>query len=123
MKYSPKQLATAFYEILTEKPSAHKEIITHFAAFLKKTGLTKMLSDIERHFEIIRLKKENAIKVEIATAEKKPPTFPTKINGKKVELFWQTAPSLIAGNIVQIGDLRIDNSVRRRLNDLTEAIK
>lgn len=124
-RYSPKQLATAFYELLAEAKTAvvKKQLIIRFAAYIQKIGAGKMLNEIERHFEIIRLKKENAVKVEIALAEKKQPIFPTKINGKKVELFWRTALSLIAGSVIRIGDMRIDNSIRRRLKDLIEAIR
>ncbi|MEK7081977.1 MAG: F0F1 ATP synthase subunit delta, partial [Patescibacteria group bacterium] len=107
-RYSPKQLATAFYELLSEKPTARKEIVSRFAVFLKKMGAARLLNEIGRHFEKIRRQKENAIKVEIVTAQKSQPIFPTKINGKKVELAWQTDPALIAGSIIRIGDLRID---------------
>ena len=118
MKYSSKQLATAFYELLADKPKEHKQIVSRFAAFLQKIGVTKMSNEITRQFEITRLKKENAIKVEIVSAEKNRPIFPTKINGKKTELSWRTDPGLIAGAIIKIGDIRIDNSITRRLSEL-----
>lgn len=122
MKYSPKQLALAFYELLAEKPTAHKQVIAHFATFLKRIGALKMLSEIARQFEIVRLKKENAIKVEIVSAEKNRPICPVKINGKKTELSWQTDPSIIAGAIIKIGDTRIDNSIARRLSEFKKIL-
>ncbi|MFA6272960.1 MAG: F0F1 ATP synthase subunit delta [Candidatus Paceibacterota bacterium] len=122
MRYSPKQLATALYELLAEKPEAHKQTLVHFATYIQKIGAARMLSDIERHFENIRLQKENVIKVKISTAEKNQPIFPEKISGKKVELAWHTDQSLIAGAIIQIGDMRIDNSIKGRLENLKQVI-
>lgn len=122
MKYSPKQLALAFYELLAEKPTAHKQVIAHFATFLQKIGAAKMLGDIERHFEIIRLNKENKIKVVMETTGKNQPIFPSKVGGKKTELSWQTDPSIIAGAIIKIGDTRIDNSIARRLSEFKKIL-
>src|SRR3989344_4239552 len=120
-RYSPKQLATVLYELISEKPKARKEILSHFAVFLHKIEAVKMLSELERHFEIIHQKKENIIKVEIETAEKTfSSSFPKTINVKKVDSVWRHNPKLLAGTVIKIDDTRIDNSVKIRLENFKQ---
>lgn len=125
MKYSSKQYAAALYELLEEAklPAARKEVFSKFAAKLQQNGDVKIVNDIAYHFEKYRQGKEKIIPVSIQTAGKSHPDFPKHLGDKKVELTVTENPNLIAGTIITVGDYRVDNSVRRRLEELASVIQ
>ncbi len=124
MRYSATQYAEAFYELLAGAtvPTKRKDIVARFAATLEAHHATKLADDIIFHMEKIRQERENVVPVIVRTAGASHPEFPKHLGGKKIELTVIPDPTLIAGTIITVGDDRIDNSVRARLKELSDAI-
>jgi F0F1-type ATP synthase delta subunit len=53
MKYSPRQYAEAFYELLKEAPHNHKKVIHELVTKLEADGNLKMAGEIMDHFKKI----------------------------------------------------------------------
>jgi F0F1-type ATP synthase delta subunit len=137
MKYSSKQYAAALYGLLaeTKSPAERKIMLAKFAAKLERNNETKLVDEIFHQYEKFRQDREKIIPVSIRTAGnraqaeqsshdgKTHPDFPKHIGDKKVELTVTEDQSLLAGAVITVGDYRIDNSVRRRLDDLAKVFQ
>ena len=98
MKYSPRQYAEAFYDLLKESPHNHKKVIQDFTKSLQENGNLKMADEIMEHFKKIG-------------EEEKPDITTTK-----------EAPELKGGVRIRIGDTVIENNMAERLKNLKNVI-
>ncbi len=94
MRYSPRQYAGVFYDLLKESPHNHKKVIHDFAKTLEANEDLKLVGEIMDHF--IKIGDED--KPEIATTKE--------------------LPELKAGIRIRIGDTIIENSLQERLRNL-----
>ena len=98
MRYSPRQYAEAFYELLKESPHNHKKVIQEFTRSLEANGNLKMADEIMEHFKKI--------------GEEEKPDITTS----------KEAPELKGGVRIRIGDTIIENNIAERLRNLKKVI-
>ena len=101
------------------------ELVRNFVLLTVEKGRSAELEQIQREFEQLVAIEEGRLDVELTTAyelsEKEARTILAVIeqaSGRKVEATRRVDPDLIGGLVLQAGSLRVDASVRGRLNRL-----
>jgi F-type H+-transporting ATPase subunit delta len=105
------------------------ERFVNFARLLAEKNRIAEVVDIQREFERLIAVEERVLELELTTAVELSDEEAQKIvgeieksAGRKVEATRLVDPSLIGGLVVQAGSLRLDASVRGRLNQLREEL-
>jgi F-type H+-transporting ATPase subunit delta len=87
------------------------------------------VAEVQREFERLIAAEERVVELELTTAVELSDDEARKIvgeiekaAGRKVEATRAVDPSLIGGLVVQAGSVRLDASVRGRLNQLREEL-
>lgn len=124
MRYSPYQYAEALYELTAGKRDGElRDIIRKFLKRLAVDGALGFIRDIALDFESIARAHAGVTVGKIFHAG---PIARKKIRtalGKKTEVTFAEDPRLIGGPIVEVGDLRVDASIRRRLQELRRVFR
>jgi F-type H+-transporting ATPase subunit delta len=101
------------------------ELVRNFLLLLAQRGRAAELEEIEREFERLVAEEEGRIEVELTTAvelsEEDAKSIVSQIEqaaGRTVEARRNVDPSLLGGIVLQAGSLRVDASVRGRLERL-----
>lgn len=123
MRYSPTQYATALAGLIEEAPAAkRRETIQAFLDALAKQGALPLLSEIVRECERASDKKAGLHHVSIAAPERlqegavaRKLLFKARVNAVR-------DVRLKGGAVVEIDGLRVDNSIRIRLERVREAL-
>lgn len=130
MTYSPKQYAQALHQAIFEsRPEDEERILDNFVQVLKLSGDLLKADAIEQEF----LNYEREIKgiqtAEVISAKKLSVAEEQRILkelnayvGGKVELKSQVQAGLVGGVVIKLGDLLLDGSVRRTLEDLKDQL-
>ena len=122
MKYFPVQYARALHDIASEAPvTKRRETIREFLETVAKNGSLNLIPDIIREFELL-VDTESGIRhvvistperlAEGAVARKLP--FSAKVKALR-------DARLHGGTVVEVDDLRIDNSVAMRMERARKA--
>jgi F-type H+-transporting ATPase subunit delta len=105
--------------------SGAEEILRNFLLVLVDKGRTGQLEDIAREFERLVARHEGIVNAELTTAVELSDEEARellgqieKASGRKVEATRRVDPALIGGIVLQVGSLRLDASVRGRLDRL-----
>jgi F-type H+-transporting ATPase subunit delta len=105
------------------------ERFVNFARLLAEKNRIAQVVEIQREFERLVAAEERVLELELTTAIELSDEEARKIvdeieksAGRKVEATRLVDPSLIAGLVVQAGSVRLDASVRGRLNQLREEL-
>jgi F-type H+-transporting ATPase subunit delta len=117
----PRARASAIKDLLADG----EEILRNFLLVLVDKGRTGQLEEIAREFERLVAEHEGIVNAELTTAvelsdEEAQELLEQfeKASGRKVEATRSVDPSLIGGIVLQVGSLRLDASVRGRLERL-----
>jgi F-type H+-transporting ATPase subunit delta len=101
------------------------ELVRNFLRLLAEKGRTGQLEEIHRELERLAAAEERRLEVELTTAVELPADEERRIleqieraSGRKVEATRKVDPELIGGLVLQAGTLRVDASVRGRLERL-----
>ena len=101
------------------------ELVRNFLRLLAEKGRTGQVEEVYRELERLAAAEERRLEVELTTAVDLPPEEERRIleqieraSGRKVEATRKVDPSLIGGVVLQAGSLRVDASVRGRLERL-----
>jgi F-type H+-transporting ATPase subunit delta len=101
------------------------ELVRNFLLLTAEKGRIGEIEEIAREFERLVAREERRIAVELTTAyelsDEDADALIRQIeeaSGRKVEATRHVDPSLIGGLVLQAGSLRLDASVRGRLNRL-----
>ena len=101
------------------------ELVRHFLLVTAEKGRIGDIEEIAREFERLVARQERRIAVDLTTAyelsDEEADALIRQIeeaSGRKVEATRHVDPSLIGGLLLQAGSLRLDASVRGRLNRL-----
>ncbi len=125
MRYNAKQYAKVLYDLIEEHPHHASKVVKEFAATLARHGRTNLLRGILAEFErewytqkgvtpvVVETEKVGAV----SKAELK------KLVGTDIEITEKIDPKLGAGTRITIGDMRIDNTVARRMQDLKRTVQ
>ena len=117
----PRARAAALEDLL----SGGEELLRNFLLLLVDKGRTGQLEEISREFERLVAEHEGIVHAELTTAIDLSDDEARdllgqieKASGRKVEATRRVDPSLIGGIVLQVGSLRLDASVRGRLERL-----
>lgn len=130
MKYTPKQYAQALHQAVFESaPEYQEKILDNFVLILKRNGDLGKVNEIEQEF--LRYERERkGIKEATVTSTRKLSGHEEKaiiselneLAGGHVELKQKIDKNLIGGVVVQLGDIRIDGSLRKNIQDLKDQL-
>ena len=111
--------------ILADLAGDDEPLFTHFLLVVAEKGRAGELEDIAKEFERLVAREERRLTVELTTArelsETETETILKQIEhaaGRKVEATQKVDPELVGGIVLQAGSLRVDASVRGRLERL-----
>jgi F-type H+-transporting ATPase subunit delta len=118
--------ASALEELL----GGEEELVRNFLLLLAEKNRAGEIEEIAREFERLVAEEEGILGVELTTAvelsdEEARDVIEQieKASGRKVEATRNVDPDLIGGLVLQVGSLRLDASVRGRLNRLRRELK
>jgi F-type H+-transporting ATPase subunit delta len=122
---NPQIDARAKAEVLTEILGDADELIRNFLLLTAEKGRIGDVEEIAREFERLVAREERRLAVELTTAyelsDQEAADLIRQIeeaSGRRVDATRHVDPSLIGGIVLQAGSLRLDASVRGRLNRL-----
>jgi F-type H+-transporting ATPase subunit delta len=105
------------------------ELVLNFARLLAEKGRTGEIRGIVAEFEALVAAEERILNVELTTAHELSDADFERIladiekkSGRKVRATRSVAPDLIGGIVLQAGSMRLDASVRGRLNRLRQEL-
>ena len=117
----PKEKADALDSIL----GGVDELVRNFLLLVAEKNRTAQIEEIAREFDRLVAAEERRLEVELTTAfelsDKEAKTIVAQIekaSGRQVDATRSVDPDLIGGLILQAGSMRVDASVRGRLNRL-----
>ena len=124
-KITPLQYAIFLYEI-TRKPSETKKMTKDFLEILAKNNDLAKIDEIVNEFEKYEKKQMGITEVELISAKPVAPTVKKQISelikDGKPEIKESLDPDLIEGMILIVGDMMVDGSIRRKLEELRKAL-
>ncbi len=116
-------------QILEEIAGDADELIRNFLQLAADKGRIGDITEIAREFERLVAREERRLEVELTTAYELSDEEAQQIvgqieqaSGQKVEAKRRVDPDLIGGLVLQAGSLRLDASVRGRLNRLRQEL-
>jgi F-type H+-transporting ATPase subunit delta len=122
---NPQVDARAKADVLTEILGDADELIRNFLLLAAEKGRIGDVEDIAREFERLVAREERRLAVDLTTAYELSDDEAADLirqieeaSGRKVDAKRHVDPSLIGGLVLQAGSLRLDASVRGRLNRL-----
>jgi F-type H+-transporting ATPase subunit delta len=122
---NPQVDARAKADVLTEILGDADELIRNFLLLAAEKGRIGEVEEIAREFERLVAREERRLAVDLTTAYELSDDEAADLirqieeaSGRKVEATRHVDPSLIGGLVLQAGSLRLDASVRGRLNRL-----
>ena len=117
----PKEKADALDSIL----GGVDELVRNFLLLVAEKNRTSQIEEIAREFDRLVAAEERRLKVDLTTAfelsDKEAKSIVGQIekaSGREVDATRSVDPDLIGGLILQAGSMRVDASVRGRLNRL-----
>lgn len=122
MRYSPTQYAEALFDLAEEAvPAKRREAVREFLSAVMKNNALGLLPEIIREFEAISDRKAKIHQVTISTPERVSAEGVAKKIHFKSKVTALRDVRLLGGAVVEVDDLRIDNSVAGRLGRAREA--
>ena len=116
--------------VLEELLGGEEELVRNFLLVLAEKNRAGEAEEIVREFERLVAREEGILDVEVTTAVELSDQEARdvveqieKASGRKVEATHNVDPDLIGGIVLQAGSLRLDASVRGRLNRLRRELK
>ncbi len=116
MRYSATEYARAFNLLVKESsPSGRRGTIRDFLSTVARQGALGLLPEIIREYSRLADKEAGVKEITIRTTERVPVTVLAKKLSFKARVEALRDVRLMGGAVVEVGDLRIDNSVANRL--------
>jgi F-type H+-transporting ATPase subunit delta len=112
-------------EVLQQVTDGADELVVNFVRLLAEKGRAGEVDEIVAEFEVLVAAEERVLDVELTTAQElSDDEFGQvvgqieKASGRKVQATRKVDPDLIGGLVLQAGSMRLDASVRGRLERL-----
>jgi F-type H+-transporting ATPase subunit delta len=122
---NPQLEPSAKVAVLEDLLGGAEELLRNFLRLTAEKGRIGEVEEIAREFERLMAKEERRLTVELTTAlelsDEEAASIVEQIeqaSGRKVEATRSVDPELIGGIVLQAGSLRVDASVRGRLDRL-----
>ncbi|MDO8564841.1 MAG: F0F1 ATP synthase subunit delta [bacterium] len=120
MRYTPQQYAQTLRALVEENPRDRKAATRQFAQTLASQNALSLLPDIIREYEQGRLREKGVKRVVVYTPERE--TGLKHKFGVKAEVVAQSDVRLLGGVVIESGDVRVDNSIKMRMERIKEAL-
>jgi len=111
--------------VLDELLGGSDELIRNFLRLVAEKGRIGQIEEIAREFDRLMAREEQRLNVELTTARELSDDEARDLlqqieqsSGRKIEATRQVDPSLIGGFVLQAGSMRVDASVRGRIEGL-----
>jgi F-type H+-transporting ATPase subunit delta len=115
--------------VLDEIVGDADELFRNFLRLVAEKGRIGSIEDIAREFDRLMAREERRLNVELTTARELSDAEARELlgqieqaSGRKVEATRRVDPSLIGGFVLQAGSMRVDASVRGRLQGLRQQL-
>ena len=126
---NPQLESKAKAKILADLAGGEEPLFTHFLQVTAEKGRAAELEEIAKEFERLMAREERRLTVELTTARELTGAEEKAIlqqiedaAGRKVEATTKVDPELVGGIVLQAGSLRVDASVRGRLERLRQEL-
>jgi F-type H+-transporting ATPase subunit delta len=111
--------------VLDDLLGGSDELIRNFLRLVAEKGRIGQIEEIAREFDRLMAREERRLNVELTTARELSEDEARDLlqqieesSGRKIEATRQVDPSLIGGFVLQAGSMRVDASVRGRIEGL-----
>ncbi len=123
MRYSPVQYARALRDLATETPDRERRsMLRRFIGMLETHRALGELADIVREYRELEREGKHIRSVVVKTPERESEvSFRHKLPFK-AEVDARRDVRLRGGAIIEVGDVRVDNSISRRLEKMREVL-
>jgi F-type H+-transporting ATPase subunit delta len=115
--------------VLDELLGGSDDLLRNFLRLTTEKGRIGSIEEIAREFDRLMAREERRLNVELTTAQELSDAEAQELlqqieqaSGRKVEATRRVDPSLIGGFVLQAGSLRVDASVRGRLQGLRQEL-
>jgi len=115
--------------VLDELLGGADELVRNFLRLAAEKGRIGQIEEIAREFDRLMAREERRLNVELTTARELSNDEARELlqqieqaSGRKVEATRRVDPSLIGGFVLQAGSMRVDASVRGRLEGLRQEL-
>jgi F-type H+-transporting ATPase subunit delta len=115
--------------VLDELLGGSDDLLRNFLRLTAEKGRIGSIEEIAREFDRLMAREERRLNVELTTAQELSDAEAKELlqqieqaSGRKVEATRRVDPSLIGGFVLQAGSLRVDASVRGRLQGLRQEL-
>lgn len=122
---NPQLAAATKADVLDKLTEGSDELVRNFLGVVAARGRGGQIEEIVREFDALYSAEEQVLNVELATAYELSDDEAREIigqiekaSGRTVEAKRSVEPHLIGGIVLKAGSLRVDSSVRGRLNRL-----
>ena len=126
---NPQLESTAKAAILRDLAGDDEPLFTNFLLLIAEKGRAGEIEEIAHEFERLMAREERRLTVELTTARELSDNEARAIigqieqaSGRKVEATRSVDPGLVGGIVLQAGSLRVDASVRGRLERLRQEL-
>ena len=126
---NPQLESKAKARILADLAGDEEPLFTNFLQVVAEKGRAAEIEEIAKEFERLMAREERRLTVELTTArelsEDETKAILKQIEdaaGRKVEATQRVDPALVGGIVLQAGSLRVDASVRGRLERLRQEL-
>lgn len=117
--------------VLDDLVGGSDDLLRNFLRLTAEKGRIGQIEEIAREFDRLMAREERRLDVELTTARELSDSEASELlqqieqaSGRKIEATRRVDPNLIAGFVLQAGSMRVDASVRGRLEGLrTELVK
>ena len=117
--------------VLDDLVGGSDDLLRNFLRLTAEKGRIGQIEEIAREFDRLMAREERRLDVELTTARELSDAEARELlqqiqqaSGRKIEATRRVDPNLIAGFVLQAGSMRVDASVRGRLEGLrTELVK
>jgi len=111
--------------VLEELLGGADELVRNFLRLVAEKGRSGQIEEIAREFDRLMAREERRLNVELTTARELSDDEARDLlqqieqaSGRKIEATRTVDPNLIAGFVLQAGSMRVDASVRGRIEGL-----
>jgi len=115
--------------VLDEILGGADELLRNFVRLATEKGRIGQIEEIAREFDRLMAREERRLNVELTTARELSEAEAREVleqiertSGRKIEATRSVDPNLIGGFVLQAGSMRVDASVRGRLEGLRQEL-
>jgi F-type H+-transporting ATPase subunit delta len=126
---NPQLEATTKIAVLDELAGGSDQLLRNFLRLVAEKGRIGSIEEIAREFDRLMAREERRLNVELTTARELGDDEARELlgqieraSGRKVEATRRVDPELIGGFVLQAGSMRVDASVRGRLEGLRQEL-